>query len=42
MSAFGENTIVARGDLKKGDIIKIETAIDSRDIADPGSRTAKR
>ena len=42
MSAFNNGTRVLKGDLKIGEVVRINTRIDTRDIADPGSDTANR
>ena len=42
MSAFNNGTRVLKGDLEIGDIVRINTKIDTRDIAEPDSLTANR
>ena len=42
MSAFNNGAKVKKADLKVGDVIWINTTIDTQDIADPDSETANR
>lgn len=42
MSPFNNGTQVEKRDLKIGDVVKVSTTIDTRDIADPDSEAANR
>ena len=42
MTPFNNGTKVEKKDLKIGDVVRISTTIDIRDIADPSSKVANR